>query len=477
MEEARGLFSQRKIANGYTGTDQFYSGGTCRISLPPGAYKLRVFKGLDYTVETCDVTIEAGKIAVLEVKLKRWIHPPEQGWYSADDHLHIPRPRKELDPLLSKWMQAEDLHFANLLQWGHATHFHNALQYAHGPSGVYQEGPYFLVSGQENPRTHFLGHTIILGASSPIDFRDGYLIYKSFWEEAQKQGALSGAAHFGIFAGAQTGLAIDLPGRLMNFIEVLQFNAGIYEVWYDILNSGFRMAPTAGTDYGCGESRLPGRERFYTKVEGPLTYKAWLEGIRRGRTFVTNGPILEFHVNGKEIGDEVALDKPGTVILEGCVRFDPERDKVLQLEVIQNGQLLKTFSRKGESPEIRFKFEHEAKEASWLALRASGGKQNEVAHYRYQRYAFIQGSKPSLAHTGAIYVTLKNAPGLTDHPRAKALARAWLARLEDFEERLRGGLKQPADCDAAKPEHLLRDRAALLEGIEAAKKYFANQAR
>ena len=40
--------------------------------------------------------------------------------------------------------------------------------------------------------------------------------------------------------------------------------------WYEILNTGFRITPTAGTDYPCVGASIPGRERFYTKVEGQL---------------------------------------------------------------------------------------------------------------------------------------------------------------------------------------------------------------
>jgi hypothetical protein len=67
--------------------------------------------------------------------MSRWISMAAVGWYSADDHLHIARPVKEVKPFLSKWMQAEDVHVANLLEWGLVRHFHNALQYAFGEPG------------------------------------------------------------------------------------------------------------------------------------------------------------------------------------------------------------------------------------------------------------------------------------------------------------------------------------------------------
>jgi len=37
----------RKFSNVHTGTDQFYTAGTCRISLPPGDYRLRVYRGME----------------------------------------------------------------------------------------------------------------------------------------------------------------------------------------------------------------------------------------------------------------------------------------------------------------------------------------------------------------------------------------------------------------------------------------------
>ena len=300
LEEAIARLS-KNVENTYTGTVQFYSAGQVETSLPPGTYQLRVFKGVEYQAQIRKLQIHSNETTELKVEMTRWVNMPEQGWFGADDHLHIARPVEGLNPYISKIMQAENIHVANLLQMGFYRH-NITLQYAHGPGSIYQEGHYILATGQENPRTHFLGHAITLGARSAINFPENYVIYRLFWEEAQRQGALSGYAHYGATAlnlQPAFGLAIDLPHGLLSFLEVLQFNRGAYEAWYEILNTGFRITPTAGTDYPCAGASIPGRERFYTKVEGPFTYENWLEGVRRGRTFVTNGPILEFRVDGK----------------------------------------------------------------------------------------------------------------------------------------------------------------------------------
>ena len=472
MERAIALLS-KELHNLYTKTTQFYSVGEALLTLPPGSYKLKVYKGTEYQVQQQEVQIEPGASAALTVRMSRWINLPEQGWYSADDHLHIARPVPDLNPFISKWMQAEDIHVANLLQFGVANRFHNTLQYAHGPRGLYREGDYLLATGQENPRTHFLGHGIILGAASPIHFPEAYVIYRLFWEQARRQGALSGYAHWAIEPklGGQSGLAIDLPDGLLNFLEVLQQDIGDYSVWYDTLNLGIRLTPTAGTDYPCTPS-LPGRERFYTKVRGPLTYKSWLEGVRAGRTFVTNGPALEFRVSDKELGEEVVLEKPGPVLVEARVRFDPGREAVERLEIIENGQLLRSFPRKGEAAEIECRFTHEVQDTSWLAVRAWGRKLAEQAYSPTRALIY----SPSVAHSAPIYIQVKGSPGLSAHPRAKALARPWLARLEDLEMRLAEDqiryLARPGQ--GLGTDYLLRSRAELLRAIQSAKKYFAN---
>ena len=112
-------------------------------------------------------------------------------------------------------------------------------------------------------------------------------------------------------------MAVVLPHNLLHFVEVLQFNRSGYEAWYDILALGFRVTPTAGTDYPCVGQNLPGHERFYTQVEGTLTYQKWLDSVRMGRTFATTGPVIDFRIDGEGIGEEIVVQGPTTVHITG----------------------------------------------------------------------------------------------------------------------------------------------------------------
>ena len=403
---------------------------------------------------------------------------PAKGWYSADDHLHISRPLEELNPILSRWMQAEDINVANLLQFGTFRSFTAAPQYKHGPDGVYSEGHYLLVSGQENPRNRFLGHGIILGARTPIHFPEEYLIFRKFWKEARKQGGLSGYAHWGTGSEAQTGLALDLPTGLLDFLEVLECWDANYDVWYEILNSGIRMTPTGGTDYGTLPN-LPGRERFYTEVKGPLTVKSWLDGLRRGATFVTNGPMLEFQIDDKGMGEEVVLPRPGTVRLQARMRFDPERDDMFRIEVVRNGIVWKSFPRMGPSSEISCDIKLKVEETCWLAVRAWGKKLGEhkppggyVPPWRNRN----RDAPASLAHSAAIYVRVEGTRDLFTQDRAKANARAWTARLDELEMKLRDENLHflAVENDKYDPDmaYLLKSRNALQGAIQMAREYY-----
>jgi hypothetical protein len=464
------------VENPFTDTTQFYIAGESEISLPPGNYKLNVYKGIEYGMVAAQVEIASGERVEHKVEMSRWINMAEQGWYSGDDHLHIARPVEGLNPYISKIMQAEDVKVANLLQFGLARRFHNTIQYAHGPEGVYREGDYILATGQENPRTHFLGHVITLGARAPINHPDAYLVYRLFFEEVRRQGALSGFAHFGAdLLGGHYGLAVVLPHDLLAFLEVLQFNRPNYSTWYDVLNLGFRVTPTAGTDYPCAGATIPGRERFYTRIDGTLTYDNWLDGIRAGRTFVTNGPMLEFRVNDKEMGEAFTLEDPTSVAVEGRVRFDRSRDAVERLELVENGRVVRSFPMGDDSGEISFEIEHPVQETCWLALRASGDKIGEV-----DRPTVGRPFEPtSAAHSAPVHVVLRGAPRLADHSRARDVMSTWLARLEDLEVRLgQDNIEALATklgespSDLADEGVLRRDRSALIDEIRKAKDYF-----
>ena len=483
LESTLNSFTDR-IQNPYSNSTQFYSDGLSRILLPSGTYTLRIFKGPEYTIFQDTISFN-GESNSYSAELSRWVNMPDNGWYSSDDHLHIPRPVKELNPYISKMMQAEDIHVANLLQMGKLANFSIAKQHSHGPEGTYQIGNYILAAGQENPRSHFLGHTITLGAKKEINNPEKYLIYRYVWEEALKQGGINGFAHAnrqeGNYVGlsAHDGLAVILPHNLTHFIEVLQFNEGNYDLWYDVLNLGFKVAPTAGTDYPCAGSTLPGRERFYTKLDKGLDYDGWIDGVRKGRTFVTNGPMIEFTVGNEDIGGEISLKESNSLQIVGKVIVNPDTDFIDIVEIIHNGNVIKRITTIDGQSEVKFDFKVFVKSNSWFALRGFGYRKSELNQLfsRTDPMFFSWDSNSTFCHSAAIYVTLPNSENVE---RAK-VASIWLNRLIDMENLLS---KENIDLlyertgsqffHAVSKKVLMDNRLELLNEITESKKFFSD---
>ena len=469
------------LANPYTGSTQFYVDGTATVIVPAGQVEILVQKGPEYRPTPVQLEAAAGQHIERTIAVERWVDMPSQGWYSADDHLHIQRPHPDLNPRIMQQMQAEDVHVANLLQMGKVLNFEIAPQYQFGPGGHYQVGNHILAAGQENPRTHYLGHTITLGAAEPVFEGDQYLIYRKVWERTIELGGINGFAHAFANAGPVTpylGGAVVLPHNLLHFLEVLQFNRGGYDVWYDFLNLGYRIAATAGTDYPCADQTIPGHERFYTQVEGELTFAKWLAAVKAGRTFVTTGPIIELQVQDQGIGGEVTLSAPDKVRVRGSVRFNPATDDVTVLQLIQNGGLVAEVPIIAGQDRIDLDVPLHLERSSWLALRASGSERSFSGFSPPFHFSMLQST--SNAHTSPVYVNVAGTPELTESPEARRVARAFLARLAALEatldesnlQPLGARLEQP-DFDGVPTETLIANRAALLAEIATARVHFA----
>ena len=175
-----------------------------------------------------------------------------------------------------------------------------------------------------------------------------------------------------------------------------------------------------GQDYPCVDHIIPGQERFYTKVQGPLTYSNWLEGVREGRTFVTTGPLIEFRINGEDIGSDIALDGPTAVQVTGSADFAPELDALAFLELVHNGNVINRFDRIEDANSIEFNVSQLVNESSWFALRGYG-ERLEV-NTKEAAFQFRFRKSTSHVHSAPIYVTLTNRPAIEDSPQSRQIA-------------------------------------------------------
>src|SRR5207244_8042320 len=108
-------------------------------------------------------------------------------------------------------------------------------------------------------------------------------------------------------------------------------------IWYQTLNVGFRTRVSGETDFPCITDSRVGQGRVYAKVSGPLSYSAWLNAVRAGRSYVSEGKshLMDFSINGTEVGtnsSQVRLDAPATVhaTVKAAGYLDPVPNPSLQ---------------------------------------------------------------------------------------------------------------------------------------------------
>src|SRR5439155_20383628 len=101
-----------------------------------------------------------------------------------------------------------------------------------------------------------------------------------------------------------------------------------------------------------------------------LTYANWIEAVRAGRTFLTNGPMLWFTVNGQDPGaiiDLPTLEQPVQIV--AAVRSLVPVDT---LELLLNGEVYHQVEAHGCPAFASFRLDTKLPAAGWLAVRCSG---------------------------------------------------------------------------------------------------------
>ena len=132
---------------------------------------------------------------------------------------------------------------------------------------------------------------------------------------------LNGVGAQEIFVTAAHGLADFISA--MDTDRIREWNA-----WYHLMNAGLRVKASGETDFPCMSGTRVGQGRSYVLLGKParVDYAQWVEGIARGRSYVSDGyaHAFEFSVGGKASGDELQLPSPGMVTVRANVAFAAE---------------------------------------------------------------------------------------------------------------------------------------------------------
>jgi hypothetical protein len=418
-------------------THYFNCPSTCTIQAVPGETSIWVQHGFRYLPWRQKVTLAANEHRTVRVQLQSNDLPPGFGNFeSADLHVHMNYGGHYLNTPanLARQARAEDLAFVYNLIVNKEERVPDITYFRPGPDPASGDGVTILHSQEYH--TSYWGHLGLLGLSDHY-LTPGFAAYQNsplasaypdngaIADLAHAQGALVGYVHpfdTDVDPAHDSALSNELPADVatgkVDYMEVVGFSdhRSTARVWYRLLNLGYRIPAGAGTDAMANYADLRGpvgMNRVFVDTGGDKRPTALLAGLKAGRTFASNGPLLGLELNGKHPGDVISLKASGALHYRIALRSPVP---VQHLELVENGEVVKSFALTGDRRSFDAEGRFPIGKAGWLLLRAwnEHSDPDVLDIYPY-------------ATTSALYLELPG--GLPADPVDAAYFVAWLDRV------------------------------------------------
>ncbi len=421
----------KRLAPDFFFQPQVYRSDGENVPLPEGQYTVTYTGGPEYLTEEKNFTVDSKGPAEIEFRLERWIDPAMSGWYSGDHHIHAAGCRHYQNPAegvlpddMMRQVRGERINVSSILTWG--PDYYYQKQFFSGqdhPLSTKRQLMHYDLEVSGFPSSH-AGHLVLLNLKDQDYPGTKRLTDWPTWDLpilrwAKEQGALVGFAHSG------WGLAVhgnDLPnyevpgfdgiGANEYIVDVTHANAVDFisavdtpyvwelNIWYHTLNLGFRTRIAGETDFPCIYDSRVGMGRTYASVSGAVSYGNWMDAVKRGRSYVSDGRahLMNLTVGGVHIGDtesELRLPAgsgvPVTLVAAAYLPEHPnkslhelpydeqpywnvERARIgdsreVAVEIVVNGKLVASQKLLADGKPREMKFEIPIDASSWVAAR------------------------------------------------------------------------------------------------------------
>jgi hypothetical protein len=377
----------------------FYARDSYEVAVPPGRYQVEVVRGIGHEAAVAYTEVGSGITHVHDFEIPVLRDLQAGGWYSGNTHTHY---HLELDEnpddclRLVPPAEALDVSVISYLIRNDSPYITN--RYPIGRLPEFSRHGTLMDMGEEarNNKTFGeigYGHCLFLniprlvepvstGLLSATRKAPDFPTLSMLCQEAKRIGGTTVWCH--------NGAGMEMPvAAALGHIDAYNVADGLeadYPRYYALLNCGFRLPASCGTDWWIYD-----HNRVFVQVKDAFSYDSWIAGLRAGRTFVTNGPLLEFTVNGKSPGDTLQVKGPLQVKASATSRLSFD-----QLQIVMDGRIV------AEQPaiqqrEARLEREISVERGGWIAARVTSETKTHAGYTVF-------------AHTSPLYFRVEGTP-------------------------------------------------------------------
>ncbi|MCS7253975.1 MAG: CehA/McbA family metallohydrolase [Armatimonadetes bacterium] len=352
---------------------RFYADGEFIAEVPPGKTEISLSCGPNYIPLKIAVEAKPGKEMKIIAKLLKWFSPQDFGWFCGDNHVHVRH-----DPVGEIKMDEE---------YGALQARAEGLDYiteadAKGQKEIEEKlsKTWFLYRQAAEIRPGcFVGHANTPGINRQLYREELAKIMKSVFPMQTLREIVHNLGGIVIYThpfpaprlhwmGSVECLSDAITGNYADAFDISNRPEEI--IWFTLLNLGAKIAASGSTDAALVRKGTipPGARRVYA-YSGKLDYRAIVDAIRSGRTFVTNGgPIFTFFtINGKGVGETISFSGDGKFSANITIfHLNPLRSA----ELIRNGKVIQKFSQNASTSKTIFVHDFVEKEDAWYVARA-----------------------------------------------------------------------------------------------------------
>ncbi len=349
------------------------------FTVPSAPLTVQALSGLETELATQVVDLTGKSTATLTIPLERFYRARQQSYLAGNTHLHLMKLSKaEADRYLRDvpLVDGLDIVFLSYLERAEADLEYTSNKYT--PDELHRMAHEHVRYGHGEEHRHNFGtHGEGFGHILLLDIP--YIIHPvSIGPGITRQGPDAPPLQAGIDQARTAGGKVIWAHNLYGFEDIPNWITGrvhannifdgsergsYKDTYYRYLNVGLQVPFSTGTDWFIYDF-----SRVYVMADGPITPSEWLDRLAAGKSYITNGPLLEFTVDGQPLGSVLELSAPRELAVRGTARG---RVDFKRIELVQGGRVV--HSAESRQEEEHFVAEFALKQSidvpSWLALR------------------------------------------------------------------------------------------------------------